>query len=261
VLWSIGKPDHNNAEFAFAPSAYAQFDDDAYFVVGKSDSRRDWPYVQPGPGDGWAGSRPHIFTVVFGVDRGGTIGACKLVFDLVDTQSKDPPKLQIELNGHLFERQLPAGAGDDSVNGNPSRGRPCHFELEFPATWLKRGNNKLTVATAGGSWLLYDCLALETPSGITGAPVLGPDALPADPRPRRIIVVFKTHFDIGYTDLVTNILTRYRTQFADRALAVMEESRSWPPQQQFTWTVPGWPLQQMLWPGQTPERRAKLLQA
>ena len=78
---------------------------------------------------------------------------------------------------------------------------------------------------------------------------------------KEIIVVFKTHYDIGYTDLVTNILTRYRTQFADKALAVIDQSRSLPPEQQFTWTVPGWPLKEMLWPGQTPERREKLLQA
>jgi len=78
---------------------------------------------------------------------------------------------------------------------------------------------------------------------------------------REIVVVFKTHYDIGYTDLVTNILTRYRTLFADRALAVIDESRSLPPEQQFAWTVPGWPLKEMLWPGQTPERREKLMRA
>ncbi|MGH7968771.1 MAG: polysaccharide lyase family protein, partial [Limisphaerales bacterium] len=177
VLWSIGKPDHNNAELALAPSGYAQFDDDAYFVVGKSDAKRDWPYVQPGPEDGWAGGRTHTFTIVFGVDQPGTNGACELVFDLMDTQSKAPPKLHIDVNGHPFERQMPAGAGDDSVNGNPSRGRSHHFEIEFPAGWLGRGNNKLTIAAVSGSWLLYDCLALETPPGITGAPVIGPDAL------------------------------------------------------------------------------------
>ena len=33
---------------------------------------------------------------------------------------------------------------------------------------------------------------------------------------REIVVVFKTHYDIGYTDLITNILNRYRTKFADR---------------------------------------------
>ena len=78
---------------------------------------------------------------------------------------------------------------------------------------------------------------------------------------REIVVVFKTHYDIGYTDLITNILTRYRTQFADRALSVIDQSRSLPPEQQFAWTVPGWPLKEMLWPGQTPARREKLLQA
>ncbi len=83
----------------------------------------------------------------------------------------------------------------------------------------------------------------------------------AESQVKEIVVVFKTHYDIGYTDLITNILTRYRTQFADKALAVIEQSRSLPPEQQFTWTVPGWPLKEMLWPGQTPERREKLLQA
>lgn len=78
---------------------------------------------------------------------------------------------------------------------------------------------------------------------------------------REIIVVFKTHYDIGYTDLITNILTRYRTQFADRALAVIDQSRTLPREQQFAWTVPGWPLKQMLWAGQTAERRDQLTQA
>ena len=41
----------------------------------------------------------------------------------------------------------------------------------------------------------------------------------------------------------------------------IDHSRSLPPEQQFVWTVPGWPLKEMLWPGQTPERRAKIVQA
>ncbi|HWX23211.1 MAG TPA: hypothetical protein VN578_25190 [Candidatus Binatia bacterium] len=83
----------------------------------------------------------------------------------------------------------------------------------------------------------------------------------ANPRVKEVVVVFKTHFDIGYTDLVTNVLTRYRTSFLDGALKLIEDSRQLPADQQFVWTVPGWPLRQMLWPGQTPERRAKVLQA
>jgi hypothetical protein len=83
----------------------------------------------------------------------------------------------------------------------------------------------------------------------------------AENQVQEVVVVFKTHFDIGYTDLVTNILTRYRTKFVDGAMAQIEHSRSLPPEQQFVWTVPGWPLKEMLWPGQTPERREKILSA
>jgi hypothetical protein len=78
---------------------------------------------------------------------------------------------------------------------------------------------------------------------------------------QEIVVVYKTHFDIGYTDLVTNVLTRYRTKFVDGAMTAIEHSRSLPPDQQFVWTVPGWPLKEMLWSGQTPDRRSKILQA
>jgi hypothetical protein len=78
---------------------------------------------------------------------------------------------------------------------------------------------------------------------------------------REIVVVYKTHFDIGYTDLVTNVLTRYRTGFVDGALKLCESTQSLPPDHQFVWTVPGWPLKEMLWAGQTPERRAKIVQA
>src|SRR6266496_4242398 len=64
LLWQIGKPDHNNAEFALAPEGYRRFGNDGVFIVGESDARRDWPYVQPGPVDDWAGGRQHTFTIL-----------------------------------------------------------------------------------------------------------------------------------------------------------------------------------------------------
>ena len=83
----------------------------------------------------------------------------------------------------------------------------------------------------------------------------------ANPRVKEVVVVFKTHFDIGYTDLVTNVLTRYRTTFVDGAMRLIDDSRGLPADQQFVWTIPGWPLKQMLWTGQTPERREEILRA
>ena len=39
-----------------------------------------------------------------------------------------------------------------------------------------------------------------------------------------IVVVFKTHFDIGYTDLARNVVDRYRTSMIDKALAVCDSA-------------------------------------
>ena len=88
-------------------------------------------------------------------------------------------------------------------------------------------------------------------------------AQPASPWPNleEVIVVSKTHFDIGYTDLASRVVDRYRTSMADQALKLVEESAGLPSDQQFSWTLAGWPLAQMLWPGQTPERRDRLLAA
>ena len=80
------------------------------------------------------------------------------------------------------------------------------------------------------------------------------------PNVREIVVVCKTHFDIGYTHRVKDLLAYYRTTMIDRAMGVMDASRELPPEQQFVWTSPGWVMQKVLddWPGQTPERRARL---
>ena len=37
-----------------------------------------------------------------------------------------------------------------------------------------------------------------------------------------VIVVFKTHFDIGYTDMASNVVQRYRTTMIDQALEVVD---------------------------------------
>ena len=82
------------------------------------------------------------------------------------------------------------------------------------------------------------------------------------PRVREVIVVFKTHFDIGYTDMARNVVQTCRTTMIDQALAVVDQNRDLPASQQFVWTIPGWPMHRILdWPEQTPERRHRVLQA
>ena len=77
---------------------------------------------------------------------------------------------------------------------------------------------------------------------------------------QKIVVVFKSHFDIGYTKLAREVIHDYQTSTIDHALQVVDKSKSFPSDQQFVWTVPGWPMKKILedWSGQTGERKAKV---
>ena len=116
ILWQIGREDNNTAEYALGPdrsNLYSgTFPHGALFVVGQSDVKKDWSYIQPGPADSWAGSKSHTFTIMFGIKNAPSVGDCKLVLDFVDTHSAIPPKMQIKINDMSFTRKLPRGAGD-----------------------------------------------------------------------------------------------------------------------------------------------------
>jgi hypothetical protein len=171
ALWEIGQRDNQNAELALAPKGYAQFKEDAFFVVGQSEAKRDWPYVQPGPGDGWAGGRRHTFTIAFGLKTRPTAGQCHLVLDLLDTHNSNPPRLRVEINGQRHEKTPPGGAGDASIFGTSAAGRESVWDIAFPAEQLRTGDNEVTITTLTGSWVLYDGVRLETPAGAELAPV------------------------------------------------------------------------------------------
>lgn len=164
-LWEIGRADRGNAEFALAPGGYGRYGEDGFFVVGASEAERDWPYVHPGPADNWAGSRRHTFLIVFGLSAVPAEGNCRLRFKLLDTQSGVPPAWRVEINGTAFERTWPAGAGDASVFGRPEEGKPADWEIVFPASGLRRGDNEIAITSQSGSWALYDAVTLETPAG------------------------------------------------------------------------------------------------
>lgn len=74
-------------------------------------------------------------------------------------------------------------------------------------------------------------------------------------------LVFKSHFDIGYSALARDVVHEYRTSMIDKAMDVMDKNADKMKDMQFAWTVPGWPLEQMLWDKQTPERRLRIEQA
>ncbi len=165
VLWEIGKPDDSAAEYALGPRDYTQFKEDGFFVVGWSDPARDWPYVHPGPADGWAGGRAHTYTIVFALDALPEEGLCRLRYDLVDAHATAPPRLRIQINGKEFSRKVPPGKGDASIFGNPAAGEGQQLQVSFKSGLLKTGDNEILIKNEDGSWFLYDSLALDTPPG------------------------------------------------------------------------------------------------
>ena len=272
-LWRIGEFDGRCGEFALelgkAPETYAG---DGLFCPGVTAAKESWPYAQPGPEDVWAGSSSHAFDVIFGVGRVPAAGECTLKIGVLDSQPDLPPKLRIEVNGkaheHAFDRAASPGQG---IRGNFARANASTVSLRFPASLLKPGVNTIRIITVAGSWFVYDAVSLDTPEGTEPQAITAdqlqttraalPKVAPAKPQLDRVVIVYKTHFDLGYTDLAKNVVELYRKGMIESTLRVIEANRDLPKEQQFVWTIPGWPMERMLGAGQDPARQAKIEQA
>jgi len=76
---------------------------------------------------------------------------------------------------------------------------------------------------------------------------------------KNVVIVYLTHFDIGYTARTYQVVHEYRKNMIDDAFDAIDANSKQPKDKQFVWTVSGWPLKQML--EQSPERKQKLIQA
>jgi hypothetical protein len=104
-------------------------------------------------------------------------------------------------------------------------------------------------------------LAILSILGVAGAAFgaeEGSSPPPGASKVEEIVLVFKTHFDIGYTGLAREVVNTYRTSMIDQALQVCDRTRALPPQHRFVWTIPGWPMVQILHPDQDAERRKRI---
>ena len=159
LLWQIGTPDDDLREFALAPASGASFVKDGFFIVGRSDTKKDWPYSHPGPQDVWAGSRRHTYTIVFGLGDMGAGDSCTLRFKLLDV-GPSSVKLDISVNGRSFPVSLQEGAAG-AIYGDVSKGKKQAFGVRFPASLLQKGDNSINITNEHGSWLVYDWIGLE----------------------------------------------------------------------------------------------------
>jgi alpha-mannosidase len=171
-IWRIGANDNSYDEFAIArdyPRYAAAFPQDVTYEIGRSNAKTDWPFIQPGPADAWAGSREHPFRIRFDLPSVPT-APLELAIDLVSVQSPNSATLVLTVNGTSGEYQLTPGAGDATL-GDPSLGREQLVTAYLDPAILRAGANEIVI-TVRGSWILYDAISLATSAaGTTGASV------------------------------------------------------------------------------------------
>lgn len=72
----------------------------------------------------------------------------------------------------------------------------------------------------------------------------------------KIIAVFKTHFDIGYTKLARDVLAFYSEKMLDDVIDTCNRTYELGEHRRYIWTMAAWPLQKML-DNAAPEKRAE----
>lgn len=74
---------------------------------------------------------------------------------------------------------------------------------------------------------------------------------------RKVIVVFKTHFDLGFTGLPEEVMALYTGQMFSAVREVMEATAGEPEGLRYSWTLPAWPLRFLLHDPSVPEETRK----
>lgn len=182
TLWNIGKVDNSTLEFNGKWDFASGGDPD--YVIGRSDTRKDWSGFHPGSRDQAHGSRPHPFTVSFDL-RDQPAGVFYLTLDLL-FKSAGIPQYVIELHGHrgrfFPSPRLSGEIGDPETAWNIVFSNH-HLTLALPASFFRAGSNRMVLtcvddnsqpilgpvtAVSGESGVYYDALQLSNdPQGKT----------------------------------------------------------------------------------------------
>lgn len=175
IIWEIGKADNKSDGMALAPAGYRDFLnkdfgwEDRFFIVGHSKAEADWPYVLPGPSDGWGGTGPtsgirtHNANILFGLQELPAQGDWKFTVDLAGYHGERPPLFKVTVNGKGFVNQLPKQKSNNAVEGDYSAAQEYKIEIPIPNGLLKKGGNEILLTTLDGSWMVFDQLKLEGP--------------------------------------------------------------------------------------------------
>jgi len=205
IIWNIGNFDNSAKDLALGPDGFKQFlakdfgFEDKYFLVEYSKPGESFPYVIPGPVDTWGGTWPtsgwrtHQTNILFGLKNIPDTkikGEWKLVINILDYSKKFSPLLKVSINdsdnkfqlfpvGYKLEKQAHPRLNEPvtdtiSLKGDLSLATSKRIEIPIKSGILKKGGNSITLTVLEGSWVMFDEVHLEGPSG---ASLLSPEKI------------------------------------------------------------------------------------
>ncbi|GAB3650239.1 GH92 family glycosyl hydrolase [Echinicola sediminis] len=172
LLWNIGLKDSSSLEFALSPNHFQDFVPEGfggsarYYVVGESSPEQDFPYLLPGPKDGfagygyWAGLALSQLPIYFNITELPLSGSCTVHIDILAVNSIQAPLFRCTVNGKNFDHQLEKGLSQSPENVQES---PQQISFTMPVSILKKGINEVTFQNMTGNWSTFDAINFYGP--------------------------------------------------------------------------------------------------
>jgi len=173
-VWKIGQSDNTAQGMALYPNHYKDFIkndfgfEDRFFLIGFHDTELNFPYILPGPKNGWAGTgttsgiRSHFQKIDFELPSLKKKNKFQLWIDILDTDSKAAPELKILINKKPWYFKLKKGSGKALTSGKGSIKEEQLFRIEIPDYLLKEGFNEVELTILNGNWIIFDQIKLTS---------------------------------------------------------------------------------------------------
>ncbi|MDR1860316.1 MAG: hypothetical protein LBR06_05295 [Bacteroidales bacterium] len=179
TLWQIGVKDKSAAEFALGEYDYSKYQSRfggntvIYEPFGGKNKPTDFPFVLPGPDDAWAGYSSKTVIINFGIKSLNAPCIARLEVDFTETHQTAPPTLEIAINDFRQDVHTPEGADLHYFDNRRLNEKTLRITVDVPADVLKQGDNFVSIRSKSGSWVVFDCLSLQTSAQLSLAATTG----------------------------------------------------------------------------------------
>jgi len=173
IVWEIGQSDNTAKGMALYPDLYKDYIkndfgfEDQFFLIGYHDVQKDFPYVLPGPKNGWAGTgvtsgiRSHFQKIDFELPPLNN-NKFHLWVDILDTDSIAAPELKITINKKPWYFKLKKGLGKALTSEKAGINEEQLLKIDIPDNLLKEGFNEIELTILNGGWIAFDQIKLST---------------------------------------------------------------------------------------------------